>query len=304
VVVRSPENCFPSIRCEDGAIAHLTGGIPTSATLIYGSFAFNEHEHVRDIDVLVLSKNATSRRWGPSACCSGQRINLRVVPESVFLADARDLVHGGSIAARVVLGVGATDSVATVGRFYVEAVSGIVHHFALDPALPTSRFLDQLLALLCRLCPTFVTATVKLLSTPVHRCALERQIAFAQACGLGRCIPSAERVPLAEARRRLLEHMIRWRQPMAADDIVPAHAKLAQAFATFTQHRTLLAAALGSLAVDEIAAAIADTKLDLSRLGDGPERQRLGTNERGDANHRFSTPEDPGGERRLARFSF
>jgi hypothetical protein len=186
---------------------------------------------------------------------------------------------------------------------YVEAVSGIVHHFALDPDLPASRFLDQLLVLLCRLCPTFVMSTVKLLSTPVHRCAVERQIAFAQARIPGRCIPSAERVPLAEARRRLLEHMVIWRRPVAADDIVPAHTKLAQAFATFTQHRTLLAAALGSLAVDEIAAAITDTKLGLSRLGDGPERPRLGTNERGDANHRVSPSEDPGGERPLAPFS-
>lgn len=304
MVVPSPESCFPSIRCEDRAIAHLTGGIPTSATLIYGSFAFNEHEHVRDIDVLVLSKNATSRRWGPSACCSGQRINLRVVPESAFLADSRDLVHGGSIAARLVLGVGATDSIAKAGWLYVEAVSGLVHHFGLDAGLPASGFLEQMLVLLCRLCPTFVTATVKLLSTPVHRCALERQIAFAQARGLGRCIPSTERVPLAEARCRLLEHMIRWRQPMAANDIVPAHAKLAQAFSTFAQHRTLLAAAFGSLAVDEIAAAIADTKLDLSRLGDGPERPRLGTNERGDANHRVSPSEDPCVERPLAPFSF
>jgi hypothetical protein len=303
VVVPSPESCFPSIRCEDGAIARLTAGIPASATLIYGSFAFSEHEHVRDIDVLVLSKNDTSRRWGPSACCSGQRINLRVVPRSVFLTDARDLVYGGSIAARVVLGVGATDSVSTAGRLYVEAVSGIVHHFALDPDLPTSRFLDQLLVLLCRLCPTFVVSTAKLLLTPVHRCAVERQIAFAQARGLGRCIPSTERVPMAEARRRLLEHMIRWRQPMAADDIVPAHAKLAQAFSTFAQHRTLLVEALGSLAVDKIAAAIADTKLGLSLLGDGPERPRLGTNERDDANHRVPPSEDPGVERPLAHFS-
>ncbi|MGB8297483.1 MAG: hypothetical protein WCG85_18810 [Polyangia bacterium] len=278
--MRSPESCFPSIRCEDGAIAHLTGGIPASATLIYGSFAFSEHKHVRDIDVLVLSKNNTSRRWGPSACCSGQRINLRVVPESVFLADARDLAHGGNIAARVVLGVGATDSVATAGQLYVEAVSGMVHHFGLDAGLPASGFLEQMLVLLCRLCPTFVVSTVKLLSTPVHRCAVERQIAFAQRRIGSVRIASPQRVPLAEARRRLLEDMLRWRQPMAADDIVPAHAKLAQAFATFTQNRTLLAAALGLLAVDEIAAAIADTKLALSRLDGGWEPLQLGTNER------------------------
>jgi hypothetical protein len=91
---------------------------------------------------------------------------------------------------------------------------------------------------------------------------------------------------------------------MAANDIVPAHAKLAQAFSTFAQHRTLLATALGSLAVDEIAAAIADTKLELSRLDDGWEPLQLGTNERGDANHRVSPSEDLGREGPLAPFSF